>query len=62
MLQLYLLFFFPLFRKVPNLLEYYSYLFNFQGVLCGPFFHYSDYVEFVEGKNFMVNTKVSISS
>ena len=46
-------------RKVPSLLEYYSYLLNFQGVLCGPFFHYSDYADFVEGTNFIVKTKVS---
>ena len=46
-------------RKVPSLLEYYSYLLHFQGVLCGPFFHYSDYADFVEGTNFIVKTKVS---
>ncbi len=37
---------------MPSLLELSSYMFNFQGIICGPLCQYNDYIEFVTGKNF----------
>ncbi|KAK3738859.1 hypothetical protein QZH41_015068, partial [Actinostola sp. cb2023] len=38
-------------QKVPNLLEYFSYLFHFGGFLVGPCYTYMDYINFIEGKD-----------
>ncbi|XP_077979073.1 lysophospholipid acyltransferase 6-like isoform X2 [Glandiceps talaboti] len=38
-------------RRFPSILEYYSYIFNFQTFLIGPFCFFTDYIDFVEGKN-----------
>ncbi|XP_052763767.1 lysophospholipid acyltransferase 2-like isoform X2 [Mya arenaria] len=35
--------------RQPSLLEYYSYMFYFQGVVVGPLCFYKDYISFVEG-------------
>ncbi|RWS04110.1 lysophospholipid acyltransferase 2-like protein [Dinothrombium tinctorium] len=39
-------------RKIPSLLEFLSYIFQFQSLMCGPLVYYNDYIEFIEGKNF----------
>jgi hypothetical protein len=39
-------------RKRPSFLEFYSYVFQFSSLLCGPLVFYNDYIEFIEGKNF----------
>ncbi|RWS31105.1 Membrane-bound O-acyltransferase domain-containing protein 2-like protein [Leptotrombidium deliense] len=39
-------------RKVPSLLEFFSYIFQFQSFMSGPLIYYNDYIEFIEGKNF----------
>ncbi|XP_077978891.1 membrane-bound glycerophospholipid O-acyltransferase 2-like [Glandiceps talaboti] len=38
-------------RRFPSILEYYSYIFNFQTFLIGPFCFFTDYIDFVEGKH-----------
>ncbi|CAG0883003.1 unnamed protein product [Darwinula stevensoni] len=38
-------------KRIPSILEYFSYCFNFQGILAGPFVFYNDYAEFVTGQN-----------
>lgn len=35
--------------KIPNLLEYFSYVFFFGGVLCGPCFEAKEYFDFIDG-------------
>lgn len=36
-------------RKVPGLLSFYSYLFYFHGIMCGPLSFYNDYMSFIDG-------------
>ncbi|XP_042905740.1 lysophospholipid acyltransferase 6 isoform X2 [Parasteatoda tepidariorum] len=43
-------------RHVPTVLEYYSYIFHFQALMCGPLIFYNDYLDFVEGKTCVKNT------
>uniref|UniRef100_A0A3B4F753 Lysophospholipid acyltransferase 2-like n=1 Tax=Pundamilia nyererei TaxID=303518 RepID=A0A3B4F753_9CICH len=38
-----------LFRRMPSLLEYFSYNCNFMGILAGPTCSYNDYIGFIEG-------------
>jgi lysophospholipid acyltransferase 1/2 len=38
-------------KKLPHFLEFTSYIFNFQGMLCGPLCFYEDYIEFIHGTN-----------
>lgn len=45
-------------RDVPSPLEFYSYIFNFQGVLVGPLTFYREYADFIDGSNFNVNKNV----
>uniref|UniRef100_A0A8P4G5C5 Membrane bound O-acyltransferase domain containing 2b n=1 Tax=Dicentrarchus labrax TaxID=13489 RepID=A0A8P4G5C5_DICLA len=37
------------FRRMPSLLEYFSYNCNFMGILAGPTSSYNDYIAFIEG-------------
>ena len=39
-------------RRKPNVLEYFSYVFNLCTFLSGPCIHFQDYIEFVEGTNY----------
>ncbi|TTF11767.1 Membrane-bound O-acyltransferase domain-containing protein 2 [Bagarius yarrelli] len=39
-------------RRMPSLLEYFSYNCNFMGILAGPTCSYNDYIAFIEGKPF----------
>jgi len=41
-----------LIRKVPNPLEYYSYVFHFHAVMVGPTVLFADYTDFINGKHF----------
>jgi hypothetical protein len=43
--------FFIYLRRRPSLIEFLSYMFNFQGVLVGPLVFYKDYDEFITGEN-----------
>ncbi|XP_030387969.1 lysophospholipid acyltransferase 1 isoform X2 [Scaptodrosophila lebanonensis] len=40
-------------RKMPSALEYFSYVWHFQGLMAGPLVFYKDYIEFVEGYNLL---------
>lgn len=39
-------------RRNLTLLEYFSYMFHFQSLMCGPLIFYNDYIDFVEGKQY----------
>ncbi|KAI1283130.1 Lysophospholipid acyltransferase 1 [Halotydeus destructor] len=39
-------------RKKPTLLEYFSYVFSFQTVMCGPLVYYNDYIDFITEENY----------
>ncbi|XP_064597349.1 lysophospholipid acyltransferase 6-like [Liolophura sinensis] len=39
-------------RKLPGLLEFFSFLFCFHGIMCGPLCFYRDYIAFIEGTNY----------
>lgn len=41
-----------LIRKVPNPLEFYSYVFHFHAVMVGPSILFADYITFINGKQF----------
>jgi hypothetical protein len=38
-------------RNLPSLLEFSSYVFNFQSVIVGPSYLYQDYQDFITGEN-----------
>ncbi|XP_049773734.1 lysophospholipid acyltransferase 6 isoform X1 [Schistocerca cancellata] len=38
-------------RKMPTALEYFSYMFHFQALMCGPVIFYRDYIDFIHGHN-----------
>jgi hypothetical protein len=40
-------------RKMPTLLEYFSYIFHFQVLMCGPVIFYRDYIDFINGHTFL---------
>ncbi|KAH9496190.1 Lysophospholipid acyltransferase 2, partial [Bulinus truncatus] len=37
-------------RKLPSLLQYFSYMFYFHGIMVGPLTFFNDYISFVEGR------------
>ncbi|XP_064652034.1 lysophospholipid acyltransferase 1-like isoform X2 [Lineus longissimus] len=39
-------------KKLPTTLEFYSYMFYFHGIMCGPLSFFNDYIAFVNGTNF----------
>ncbi|XP_066091456.1 lysophospholipid acyltransferase 2 isoform X3 [Saccopteryx bilineata] len=41
-------------RRMPSLLEYFSYTCNFMGILAGPLCSYKDYITFIEGRSYHV--------
>ncbi|CAO1359362.1 unnamed protein product [Diamesa serratosioi] len=53
-------------HKIPSPLEYFSYVLNFQGLMAGPMVFYRDYIEFIEGYNFLkksnANGKLDVNS
>lgn len=40
-------------RKMPTVLEYFSYIFHFQALMCGPVLFYRDYIDFINGHTFL---------
>ncbi|KAL4218135.1 hypothetical protein ACF0H5_022871 [Mactra antiquata] len=42
--------------KPPSMIEYFSYIFYFQGIVVGPLSFYNDYVAFVEGTDIVRKT------
>ncbi|XP_035209746.1 lysophospholipid acyltransferase 2-like isoform X3 [Stegodyphus dumicola] len=47
-------------RHVPTVLEFFSYIFHFQALMCGPLVFYNDYADFVEGKNYVKNASPEV--
>jgi lysophospholipid acyltransferase 1/2 len=39
-------------KSRPSPLQFFSYMFQFQPLLCGPLVYYNDYTDFIEGRNF----------
>lgn len=48
-------------KKMPSFLEFFSYTCHFQALMTGPLVFYTDYIEFIEGKNFSKTTHVCIT-
>lgn len=44
-------------RENPHIIEFLSYIFNFQGIACGPLVYYKDYIDFIDGNNILKNKK-----
>lgn len=42
-------------RELPSFLEFTSYIFSFHSILCGPFVFYSEYKNFITGKDLFDN-------
>jgi len=40
-------------KEIPSVLEFYSYMFYFHGIMVGPLCFYADYKRFIEGKNYI---------
>lgn len=47
-------------RKVPSILEYFAYMFQFQALMAGPIIFYRDYIEFIHGTNFITRSGTCI--
>ncbi|KDR14745.1 hypothetical protein L798_11500, partial [Zootermopsis nevadensis] len=45
--------------KMPTALEYFSYMFHFQALMCGPVLFYRDYIDFIHGHSFLKHTPPS---
>lgn len=39
-------------KQIPNLLEYFAYIYFFPGFLAGPAFNYKEYISFIDGSMF----------
>lgn len=37
----------------PHIIEFLSYIFNFQGIIVGPLCYYQDYIDFINGNNIL---------
>jgi len=48
-------------REVPDALTYFSYMFYFHGIMCGPLAFYSDYIKFINGDNYKIPHPSSVS-
>ncbi|XP_060574529.1 lysophospholipid acyltransferase 2-like isoform X2 [Ruditapes philippinarum] len=46
-------------REMPDLLTYYSYIFSFHNVMCGPLVFYKDYCAFIDGSCYTSNSENS---
>lgn len=44
-------------RDVPTALEFFCYVYNYMGVLCGPLCFFADFISFIDAKNFYANPK-----
>ncbi|XP_006815543.1 membrane-bound glycerophospholipid O-acyltransferase 2-like [Saccoglossus kowalevskii] len=47
-------------KKMPTIIEYYSYIFYFQALAVGPVCFYNDYIDFIKGKHlvpYVIKTK-----
>ncbi|XP_070565281.1 lysophospholipid acyltransferase 2-like isoform X2 [Ptychodera flava] len=46
-------------RRIPTVLEFYSYIFHFQALAVGPFSFYNQYIDFVEGRHLIPYKKTT---
>ncbi|XP_054266033.1 lysophospholipid acyltransferase 6-like [Macrosteles quadrilineatus] len=46
-------------RKMPSTLEYFAYIFHFQVLMAGPVVFYRDYIDYINGDNFLKHTDLS---
>lgn len=47
--------------KVPTALEFFSYTLNFQGLMAGPMVFYRDYIEVLDGSQYLKKSRASSS-
>jgi len=40
-------------KHKPHIIEFLSFVFNFQGIIVGPLCFYQDYIEFINGNNIL---------
>ena len=43
---------------MPHIIEFLSYIFNFQGIIVGPLSFYQDYIDFITGNNILKHERV----
>lgn len=48
-------------RKLPSTLEFFAYVWQFQGLMAGPLVMYRDYLEFIEGTNILKHSNGNVS-
>lgn len=48
-------------RKLPSTLEFFAYVWHFQGLMAGPMVMYRDYIEFIEGANMLKHSTANVS-
>lgn len=48
-------------RTLPTALEFFSYLLHFQGLMAGPLVFYKDYIDFIEGTQFLKQNNGNVS-
>ncbi|KAL5286581.1 MBOAT1 family protein [Megaselia abdita] len=46
--------------KMPSPLEFFAYLLHFQCILAGPLVFYKDYIDYIEGSNFLKSPQTTI--
>uniref|UniRef100_A0A0B6ZL08 Uncharacterized protein n=1 Tax=Arion vulgaris TaxID=1028688 RepID=A0A0B6ZL08_9EUPU len=49
-------------RKLPNILEYLSFMFYFHGIMVGPLAFYNDYIAFIDGTSFSKPGSTNVGS
>lgn len=47
-------------KEMPSFLEYMSYCFHFQTLMCGPLIFYKDYLVFIAGEQYQRQSKVTV--
>lgn len=48
-------------RTLPTALEFFSYVLHFQGLMAGPLVFYKDYIDFIEGTQFLNKNNGNVS-
>lgn len=48
-------------RTLPTALEFFSYVLHFQGLMAGPLVFYKDYMDFIEGTQFLKQNNGNVS-
>lgn len=45
--------------KIPTALEFFSYTLHFQGLMAGPMIFYKDYIDFIDGSQYLMKSRAS---